>query len=272
MPVVAETLKEFKYETRWTEPELIEQHLDDQCAAVVVSLTGLQDDWSYLDAVRDNLDGWDIPLIADGAGQYLLPDHQEQDQLKADILNLDLAYICGLSNGVNAVLSNSRFARYLPLPVTAQDDKRFLWETVADRPYSIGPLNGCPVNLQAAMHCLVYLRLQGSETIQQQAIQSVVIASYLRMKLSAAGMVVIVKTKASGDLTVSLADTAENSCALQSLVTDLAVLPLRQGLIRDKKHHTLQFSLRGLHQLNLKQVDQLLEKYILHLGKNNVDD
>jgi glycine cleavage system protein P-like pyridoxal-binding family len=271
-PAVAEILSEFEYEIRWIEPELIEQHLDDQCAAVVVSLPGLKSNWSYLNAVRASLDDWDIPLIADGAGQYLLPANHKQDVLKADILHMDLAYICGLDNGVNAVLSNSRFARYLPVPVIAKDDQRFRWLTVAEHPYSIGPLYSCPVNLQAAMHCLVYLRLQGSEAIQQQAIQSMVIACYLQMELSIAGLEVVVKAEASGDLTVMLEDSLENTRRLQSLVADLAMLPLKQRLVLDTKHHALQFSVTWLHQLNLKQVDQLLEMFILHLGKNNVND
>lgn len=267
VPEVADIAAGFEYAARLVKPGLIENQLDQHCAAIVIPFGTLQSDNCCLDSIREKLADWDVPLFVDGSGQYLPVKDPQLDSVKADILHLDLAHICGLDNGANAILCNTKFDQYLPLPIVQQDDKQLRWATASDRPFSIGPPGCSPMNFQAALHCLVYFRSQGVETIRRQAQQSMLIAGFVEMRLADAGLEIATQSGASGRVSVLLADNAQNRGVLQRLIVDLVALPLRQGAVLDIKHQKIHFSVMDLHQLNLVQLDQLIELFILHLGK-----
>lgn len=254
---------------QFTDPLHITDYLDEQCAALVVSLPAINDKLDFIESIRSKLQQMDIPLYVDGSGQYLLTHNTAYDGLKADILHLDLGYICGLDKGANAVLANEKFADYLPLPIAGFNGEAYQWKTLQQNPLSIGMLNDSPLDLQQAMHCLIYLRMQGEAAMQQQALQSIVMARYIKQKLVQSGLILKNLPETAGACVIDMNNRQTDAESLEQLLTELTRLPIRLQL--NPQQGNLNISLTNLHQLNFDQMQRMLEMFILHHQKIAAD-
>ncbi len=258
---VADVAKELNLRVRFLNPENITDFLNDGCAALVVSLPGIDANVNYLESIRGKLDQLDIPLYLYGSGQYLLALSEASEWLRADILHLDVAYICGLDKGCNAVLSNAKFSGYLPVPMAGKNDETYQWKTLAENPLSVGMLSDASLDPQATLHCLIYFRMQGFSALQQQAVQSMVMASYLRQQFNQAGIKTEEVPDAAGRCVIVIENEMANSKFIDQLLVSLSELPIRLGIQLLDQY--LKITLANLHLLNFEQLHRLIEMFIL---------
>jgi glycine cleavage system protein P-like pyridoxal-binding family len=260
---IAEVAEQLGLRVTYSDSESIQEHLNEQCAALVMPLPGLNERKDRLSSVREDMDRLGIPLYVDGSRQYLLPAHKDFEWLKADILHLDLAYICGLTKGVNAILTNTNLSDYLPVPMAAFSGASYHWNTLENYPLSVGMLSTTPVDLQAALHCLVYFRMQGYATITEQAKQSLLIAGYLQQQLTEHKLCVVRGHDATGSCSVSLDGVDVDHSSLSSLLPDLTALPISVHV--DASERGITITLGNLHLLDQERLQQLLEMFILQV-------
>jgi glycine dehydrogenase subunit 2 len=258
---VADVAKELNLHVRFSDQEHIVDFLNDDCAALVLTLPGVGGNVNYLESIRAKLNQFDIQLIVDGSGQYLSPQSTAYECLWADILHLDVGYICGLDKGGSAVLSNTRFSDYLPLPIVGKNAEGYQWKKLTEKPLSIGVLSDIPLNLQVALHCLIYLRMQDVAAVQQQAIQSMVMASYLRQLFNQAAIKTEDVAEAAGCCVVVIEKTMESSGSIDRLLHRLTELPIRVQI--QCEDNDVKITLANLHQLDFDQLQRLIEMFIL---------
>jgi glycine cleavage system protein P-like pyridoxal-binding family len=258
---VAHVANELNLRVIFSDLENISDLLNEECVAVVISLPGIDANIECLESLRGKLEQLDIPLYIDGSRQYLLAQNIPYEWLKADILHLDVGYICGLGKGGNAVLSNSKYADYLPLPMVGNNDEAYQWKTLSDSPLSIGMLSDTPVDLQVVLHCLIYFRMQGFAAIQQQAIQSMLMASYIAQQINQAGIKTEGVSGAGGCCVVVIRNEMASSESIDQLLDSLSELPIRLQI--QCQNNYLKITLANLHQLNFDQLHLLIEMFIL---------
>ncbi len=262
---VADVAKELNLRVRFLDPQNISDFLNDDCAALVLSLPGIDANVNYLESIRGKLDQLDIPLYIDGSGQYLMALSEASEWLRADILHLDVAYICGLDKGCNAVISNAKFSGYLPVPMASKNDEACQWITLAENPLSVGILSDVPLDLQAALHCLIYFRMQGFAALQQQAVQSMVMAGYIEQQINQAGMKTEEVLMAAGRCVILIENEMADSKFIDRLLVSLGELPLRLGIQLQDQY--LRITLANLHRLNFEQLHRLIDMFILQHRK-----
>jgi glycine cleavage system protein P-like pyridoxal-binding family len=258
---VSNIAKELDLTVRFSDLENIANYLDNQCVALVVSLPGIDGNMDYIESLRKKLTQLDIPLLIDGSRQYLLAENMANESLQGDILHLDIGYICGLDKGGSAVLSNSKFSDYLPVPMVGNSDGTYQWETLSEHPLSIGMLSSSPVDLQAVLHCLIYLRMQGFASIQQQAIQSMVMACYIAQQLNQSGIETKDVPLASGCCVIAIDREVTDSDSIDQIIIGLSELPIRLQI--ELQNTQLLITLTNLHQLSQVQLQRLIEMFIL---------
>lgn len=258
---VSDIAKELNLTVRFSDLENIANYLDNQCVALVVSLPGIGGNMDYIESLRKKLTQLDIPLLIDGSRQYLLAENMANESLQGDILHLDIGYICGLDKGGSAVLSNSKFSDYLPVPMVGNSDGTYQWETLSEHPLSIGMLSSSPVDLQAVLHCLIYLRMQGFASIQQQAIQSMVMACYIAQQLNQSGIETKDVPLASGCCVIAIDREVTDSDSIDQIIIGLSELPIRLQI--ELQNTQLLITLTNLHQLSQVQLQRLIEMFIL---------
>lgn len=258
---VAAVAEQMGLQVKFSDLENVTDYVNDECFAVVTSLPGLSDKQDVLQRLRSELEQLEIPLCIDGSGQYLLTEQKTIEWLQADILLLDVAAICGLNKGVNAVLANQLYAELLPLPIAACSEGVYRWSKLEDKPFSIGMLSTTPVNLHAIMHCLAYFRMQGFTAIGQQAVQSMVMARYLQQQLSQHGIQCEDVFESCGRCVLTLERLAVQTRMIELLMRTLNDFPISlQTLTFD---NTLKLTLGNLHVLSFDQLQQLVEMFIL---------
>jgi glycine cleavage system protein P-like pyridoxal-binding family len=237
--------------------------IDDECAAVVISFPEQREGVGFAQLLRAKLNEYDVQLYLDGSHQFFFPFESSLQAFQADVLHLDLAYICGITKGANAVCAGNTMQNYLPIPIAHLIDGGYVWKKINEKPLSIGTVNSTLINLQSILHCLVYLRLQGNKGISQQAVVSIVIAQYLQKKLRAAGIEVKQLPPASGHCEVLVTNIHPDATALQSVLNHLNTLPI--GVEVNFMSQGLHITLSLLDQLNAEQLQSLIEMFILRL-------
>ncbi len=235
--------------------------INEDCFAVVMPLPGLSNKMDFAQTLKPGLEQLQIPLCVDGSDQYLLTDKKSVEWLQADILHLDVAALCGLDKGVNALLANQDFADLLPVPVAGYADGAYQWCKLQQRPLSIGMLSDVTIDLYAVIHCLAYIRMQGFAEMGRQATQSMVIARYLKQQISGRGVQCQDIPESCACCIITLESNPEQSKSINLLKWKLNELPI--SLQWYSSENRVEIKLGNLHVLSFDQLQQLAEMFIL---------
>jgi glycine cleavage system protein P-like pyridoxal-binding family len=257
---VRELAQQLGFQVSDVTAENLLQELDDDCAAVVTSLPGIPDQQIFSTQLAQKLEQHAIPLYVDGTRQFYLSERIQQLCCAADVLHLDLAYICGIDKGINAIAADKLLDRYLPAPLAEPIDTGYQWKGLKQNPWSIGLLNIEPINLSAALYCIVDMRLQGLSGMRQRAVQSMLMARYLYQQITGSGLQCNEVQAASGDCVIRLPSDYQQA-GLEQLLSELNRLPV--GVQIQPLDNEIAISIKRLHQLDQVQLQQLVKVFIL---------
>jgi glycine dehydrogenase subunit 2 len=107
-----------------------------------------------------------------------------------------------------------RLEPYLPVPIVAEREGRYVWLAEAERPQSIGRLSAFMGNAGILLRAYVYMRMLGAEGMRRVSAFATLNANYLLVKLRKAGFeVAYPRRRASHEFIISLKGIArETGC------------------------------------------------------------
>jgi glycine dehydrogenase subunit 2 len=116
--------------------------------------------------------------------------------------------------GAGIVGVGPRLEPYLPVPIVAACEGRYVWLTEADRPQTIGRLSAFMGNAGILLRAYVYMRLLGEEGMRRVSAYATLNANYLMARLRDAGFdLAYPRRRASHEFIVTLKGIArETGC------------------------------------------------------------
>ena len=131
-------------------------------------------------------------LYYDGANLNAILGKVRPGDMGFDVIHLNLHKTFstphgGGGPGAGPVGVRSTLLPYLPVPMIARDDERYVWRSGDDCPDSIGRLTAFAGNAGVLLRAYVYIRMLGRRGMERVAEYSTLNANYLMNRLRAAG-------------------------------------------------------------------------------------
>lgn len=131
-------------------------------------------------------------LYYDGANLNAILGKARVGDMGFDVMHINLHKTFATPHGGGGpgggpVAANERLAPFLPTPIVAKKEENFYWQTIQDRPQSIGRLSAFMGNAGIILRAYMYARLLGAEGMQRVAEFATLNANYLLAKLQQAG-------------------------------------------------------------------------------------
>ena len=259
-PDVIAVSKMSGFEVKTSSINQLEHNLDSRVAAIILNLPSVGELEPLSEELAARLDQMDVLVLRNGCRQYLLPAEVTTDNLRVDLMCLDLAHLCETEIDCFAVLANKKLSSYLPAPRVELIDNQYRLQTQLQNPLTIGPLNAAAGNVESIIQCYVQLRLKGISRLQQYALKALVSAVYVTEKLTEAGFQNSLRSVAgSGECDITFASSEALSSALQESLQHYSLSGMKIDEILDEEQGVITLRLGRLHYLSKKQLDSLVE-------------
>jgi len=131
-------------------------------------------------------------LYYDGANLNAILGKVKPGDMGFDVMHINLHKTFstphgGGGPGAGPVAANKKLAPFLPIPMVAEKNGKYVWDTRKTRPQTIGRLSANMGNAGVLLRAYIYARLLGQEGMRRVADYSVLNANYMMHKLKNAG-------------------------------------------------------------------------------------
>lgn len=145
-----------------------------------------------IQAIAERVHGAGGLLYYDGANLNAILGQVRPGDMGFDVIHMNLHKTFstphgGGGPGAGPVGVAAHLEPYLPVPVVAREQERFVWQDDSSRPQSIGRLSAFGGNIGILLRAYVYARLLGIDGMKRVGEYATLNANYLQKRLSDAG-------------------------------------------------------------------------------------